>query len=70
MKSETFALTISNQPGGGMTLSGAGISGYNFILLGSTNLVNWTPLGTNLSPFSFTETNTAPQRFYRAMIAN
>ena len=42
---------------------------YNFILFGSTNLVNWTPLGTNISPFSFTETNVAPQRFYRAMMA-
>ena len=69
LKSEPFALTLSNQPGAGMTLSGAGISGYNFILLGSTNLVNWTPLGTNLSPFSFTETNAAPQRFYRAIMA-
>ena len=50
-------------------MSGAGISGYNFILLGSTNLVNWTPLGTNISPFSFSETNAAPQRFYRAIMA-
>lgn len=69
LKSEPFALTISNQPGVGLTLNGAGISGYNFILLGSTNLVTWTPLGTNISPFTFTETNAAPQRYFRAVMA-
>ncbi len=69
LKSEPFALTLSNQPGMGMTLSGAGISGYNFILLGSTNLINWSPVTTNISPFSFTETNPLPMRFYRAVMA-
>ena len=69
LKSEPFALAISNQPGAGMTLSGAGISGYNFILLGSTNLINWSPVATNISPISFTETNALPMRFYRAVMA-
>jgi hypothetical protein len=69
LKSEPFALTISNQPGTGITLSGAGISGYNFIVLGSTNLSTWTPLATNISPFSITETNPLPVQFYRAIMA-
>ena len=38
-----------------------------YVLQGSTDFLNWTPLETNLSPFTFTETNfnTYPYRFYR-----
>jgi hypothetical protein len=32
----------------------------------STNLLNWIAILTNQSPFTFTDTNTLPQRFYRA----
>lgn len=69
LKSAPFALTISNQPGGGLLLSGAGISGYNFILLTSTNLSTWTRVATNVSPLSFGATKQLPQQFYRAVLA-
>jgi hypothetical protein len=34
----------------------------------STNLRDWTPLQTNVSPFTFTDTNASgfADRFYRA----
>ncbi|MSU58286.1 MAG: hypothetical protein EXS35_08915 [Pedosphaera sp.] len=51
LKSEPFALSLSNQPGGAFKLSGAGISGYNFVIQSSTNLANWIPVATNPSPF-------------------
>ncbi len=50
------------------TLTGA--DGYNFAIEASTDLAgtNWTPLETNTSPFTFTDTNSLnfPSRFYRA----
>ena len=40
-----------------------------YLVTTSTNLVNWVSLATNLSPFTFIDTNTAafPYRFYRAV---
>ena len=54
-----------------LTVGGAGIPGYNFVIECSTNLVNWQPMQTNSSPFTFTDTNTAncSLRFYRAALA-
>jgi nucleoid-associated protein YgaU len=57
-----------------------GTNGFQFSLNGtnathgvieySVNLSNWFSLGTNSLPFTFTETNfTAPQKFYRARVA-
>ena len=45
-----------------------GAPGYNYAVWGSTNLSDWTPLQTNVSPFTFIDTNPAafPGRFYRA----
>jgi hypothetical protein len=45
-----------------------GLPGSIYLLTASTNLVNWVPLATNLSPFAFIDTNTAafPYRFYGA----
>lgn len=45
-----------------------GVPGYNYVVAASTNLIDWTPLQTNISPFPFTDTNAAatPDRFYRA----
>jgi hypothetical protein len=45
-----------------------GVPGYDYAVSGSTNLSDWTPLQTNVSPFTFTDTNTGnyPSRFYRA----
>ncbi len=46
-----------------------GVTGLNYTVLASTNLVDWISLGTNVSPFIFADTNTAlfPQRFYRSL---
>lgn len=48
-------------------LSIAGGTGYSYAVLGSTNLSDWVPLGTNRSPFIFIDSNPPafPQRFYR-----
>jgi hypothetical protein len=53
-----------------VTVGGVGIPGYNFVIECSTDLVNWQPLQTNSSPFTFTETNAfnRPLHFYRAIL--
>jgi hypothetical protein len=60
------ALNItSNQFG----FSVAGVPGLNYAVQASTDLINWVPLCTNISPFVFGDTNTAvfSQRFYRSV---
>ncbi len=46
-----------------------GVPGFKYSVWTSTNLENWDPLGTNFSPFTFTDTNSGlfPSRFYRAL---
>jgi hypothetical protein len=58
-----------NATNGQFQLNISGVTGLNYILQASTNLVDWVPLGTNISPFSFEETNMPayPQRFYRSV---
>jgi hypothetical protein len=47
-----------------------GVPGFGYVVAVSTNLVDWEPLCTNASPFSFADTNVpAQQRFYRAISA-
>ena len=45
-----------------------GTAGDNYAVDASTNLsaTNWISIITNLSPFTFQDTNTIPLRFYRA----
>jgi hypothetical protein len=52
-----------------LTVGGAALPGWNFVIECSTDLVNWEPLQTNSSPFTFTDTNAASYalRFYRAV---
>jgi hypothetical protein len=67
----------SGPPGAGnngtlmVTVGGVGIAGCNFVIESSTNLVNWQPIQTNASPFTYTDTNAASVlfRFYRAMLS-
>jgi hypothetical protein len=50
----------------------SGSAGASYVVQTSTNLavMNWIPLFTNVSPFTFTNTNpTVPQQFYRAITA-
>jgi len=71
LRSQPFSLTLAPQTNGGVTIAGAGISGFNFYILASTNLIDWSRVSTNPSPFSFTDTNTTlfPCRFYRSVLA-
>lgn len=61
---DSFSLSASNQ----FQFNVNGLPGYNYSVEGSTNLTIWTPLLTNLCPFTFTDTNQlGPQYFYRAV---
>ena len=53
---------------GQFSLQVAGIDHSNYVVQASADLVNWSSLQTNSSPFIFTETNANAynQRFYRA----
>jgi hypothetical protein len=67
-----ITLTGNNLGTAGFNVSGAGIAGLNFVIEVSTNLVDWQPVETNLSPFTFVDTNApaSPFRFYRAVVAH
>ncbi|MFO1476026.1 MAG: immunoglobulin domain-containing protein [Verrucomicrobiota bacterium] len=47
----------------------AGVTGWQYAVEVSTNLMDWQPLSTNTSPFTFVQTNSPdrPQQFYRAV---
>jgi hypothetical protein len=72
LRATPFGLTGEQWINGAFSVSGLGISGYNFVLEASTNLEIWQPLQTNPSPFNFLDTNAAafPWRFYRAVTAH
>ena len=59
----------SNSTNGQFQFSITGVTGLNYTVLASTNLVDWIPLKTNISPFNFVDTNVIlfPQRFYRSV---
>jgi hypothetical protein len=59
------ATISSNQ----IQFSVTGVTGLNYIVWASSNLVSWTPIKTNTSPFTFAESNNLPRRFYRAQYA-
>lgn len=52
-------------------LSATGTTGQRYALEKSTDLTIWTPVLTNVVPFTFTDTNLCPEtlRFYRAVAA-
>jgi uncharacterized repeat protein (TIGR01451 family) len=53
-----FQFTLTGTPDG------------SYIIQASTNLVNWIPIYTNISPFIFTDpyASNYPSRFYRALV--
>ena len=57
------------QGGGQFQFGLTGVPGFKYSVWASTNLTDWDPLQTNLSPFIFTDTNSVlfPSRFYRAL---
>jgi hypothetical protein len=63
-------LSSSGIAGGQFGFTVSGSAGLNYIVQTSTNLVstNWIPIVTNVSPFSFGDSNiSVPQKFYRAV---
>ncbi len=61
--------TVTNNVLGQFTFNLSGAPGTSVIIQASTNLFNWVPIYTNVSPFSFTDSNSTnyPYRFYRAV---
>jgi hypothetical protein len=57
-----------NVANGNFQFNITGIPGFRYVISATTNLIDWQPIATNLSPFTFVETNAGafPQRFYRA----
>ena len=47
----------------------SGITGSQYVVEASTNLINWVPLETNSVPFNFTDPKASSfdQRFYQAL---
>ena len=63
----------TNNPGGGFGFSFSGAFDQTIVVEGSSNLLNWTPLFTNLmggSPVYFADPNSTnfPARLYRARL--
>jgi hypothetical protein len=62
---DSFSLTASNQ----IQFTVDGVPGLSYAVQASTDLVNWDSIVTVISPFDFTDTNTAnlPQCYYRVV---
>lgn len=63
------SLTLPAQAPGEFGFTVSGITDAEYIVQGSTNLVDWISLETNISPFNFVdaEAGNFPQRFYRTV---
>ena len=57
---------IYNQAQHKMQFTVTGLGGASYVVQTSTNLSNWVALRTNVSPFTFAETNPPSPRYYRA----
>jgi hypothetical protein len=62
-------LSSGHWTNGQFFLSVTGVPGYQYVVQGATNLKQWTALKTNVSPFTYVETNAGifRSRFYRAV---
>ena len=67
----TAAATLASvaHASGQFALTVSGVSGYQYAVQASTNLVNWVPLQTNTAPFTFVDINASQfsRRFYRSV---
>lgn len=61
-------LAVPALASGGPSLTISGISNVQYVVLASTNLVNWVSIATNTSPFTFVDSNANHfhYRFYRS----
>lgn len=64
--SSTIAQTTSDQ--GNPVMQVFGLTNYPYVVQASTDLVSWVSVATNLSPFTFVDSNAGgfPYRFYRS----
>ena len=54
--------------GGAIQFRVTGVPGEDYVIEASTNQMDWLPVATNRSPFTFTNSSaSAPQEFFRAM---
>jgi hypothetical protein len=62
-------LTPAAHASGQFGLAVVGVPGYPYAIQASTDLVNWVSIGTNIAPFTFTDTNAGRfgRRFYRSI---
>ena len=67
LRAQPFALRMTSNGAGQRGVEITGVPGLNFILQGSTNLVDWANLQTNTAPSSFIDLDAAnlPGRYYR-----
>ena len=69
----TTAAAVLNVPssstGGQFQFSITGVPGFNYAIEASTNMVDWMPLATNMSPFTFVDGDATnfPARYYRSV---
>ena len=61
-------LAAAASSAGQFSFTVSGDTGQQYVVQGSTNLLDWDSLQTNAAPFQFTDSNAAGfnQRFYRA----
>jgi hypothetical protein len=71
---DTSAAVVLGPPqivagGSQVQFSVVGAPGFNYAVEGSSDLIHWTPISTNTSPFVFSESisSAGPQRFYRSI---
>lgn len=63
-------LVLSSLPNGSLLLSVAGVQDCSYVVEASTNLLEWSPILTNVFPFSYSEADphAFPMRFYRSRL--
>jgi hypothetical protein len=54
--------------GNQMQVGVTGVVGFSYALQTSSNLLDWAPIVTNQSPFSFLQDTSSQARFYRAVL--
>lgn len=63
------SLTSASPASGQFALTVSGVSGYQYAVQASTDMVHWVSLQTNTAPFTFVDTNASQfsRRFYRSV---
>jgi hypothetical protein len=64
------ALTSPVNGPGGFSFTVNNTAGYSYVIVASTDLINWVAIGTNTAPFTYTDTSSSQysKRFYKAIL--